>query len=118
MVSEGTLGNLEDEEPESTTLGAEEWEGIQPSSTASPPPPRKPAVQTLSDTDFLPTASRKWLWIAGPQGSNKDLFSHLPGETILNCASTANLYYSSWLIFVCFWKGSIGGPGLPQTCNL
>lgn len=105
MVSEGTLGNLEEEEeeeeePEQTTLGAEEWEGIQPNSTASLPPPRKLAVQTLSDTGFLPTASQKWLWIAGSQGSIMNLFRYLPNETIFNhVPPQSHLHSSSWLIF-------------------
>lgn len=84
MLSESTLGNLEEEVPEQTTLGTEEREGIQPNSTTSLPLPKKLEVQTWSDTGFLPTASQKWLRVAGPQGSTMDLFRYLPNESICN----------------------------------
>jgi len=105
VLSESTLGNLEEEEPEPTTLGAEEWEGIQPNSAPSLPTPRKLDVQTLSDTDFLPTANQKWLRVAGPPGSNMDLFRHLPNEPICNHnppLSAFIIHHALYFISFCF----------------
>ena len=87
----------------------------------SSPPPRKPGVQTLSETGFLPSASLKWLRGAGggPQGSKLDLFRHPPHLTVCNHLPllSVSILQGCYLLFGFLDKIS-GSPGLLQICCL